>query len=58
MAERKILSASDGMILTDGKTFGTIIFLADGESVDKYREITKSEYENILSAEEDILPGE
>jgi hypothetical protein len=36
------------MVLTNGTNYGTVIFLADGESAYDYREITKSEYEAIL----------
>lgn len=44
--------ADEGKILTDGENFGTTISLAEGESVDKYTEITKEEYEEILADKE------
>lgn len=49
---RTKLTASEGMILTNGEIYGTEIFLAEGMSADGFREITKEEYESIL-AEED-----
>lgn len=43
MNQRKILKASDGMILTDGKNYGKIIYLADGADESVWREITEAE---------------
>lgn len=51
------LTASEGMILTDGVTYGKIIYLADGKSPDDYREITESEYEEIMRQNELIEEG-
>lgn len=45
---RTKLIAGEGMILTNGTNYGTVIFLAQNESAYDYREITKSEYEAIL----------
>lgn len=45
---RTKLIAGEGMVLTNGTNYGTVIFLAEGESAYDYREITKSEYEAIL----------
>lgn len=46
------LYADNGMILTDGKNYGTTISLATGKTEENYYEITKEEYENILAEEE------
>ena len=46
---RTKIIASEGMILTDGKTYGEEIFLADGVSVSDFHEITKAEYGVILA---------
>lgn len=51
------LTASEGMILTDGVTYGKIIYLADGKSPDDYKEITESEYEEIMRENEPIEEG-
>lgn len=42
--ERTVLYASEGMILTNGVTFGKVIYLADGESAESYTEITEAEF--------------
>ena len=48
MKTRQILYAEDGMVLTDGVTYGTVIYLAEGASAKDFREITKEEYEKII----------
>jgi hypothetical protein len=49
---RTKIIASEGMILTNGETYGTEIFLAEGVSADDFREITKAEYEAYLAEQE------
>lgn len=46
------LTASEGMILTDGENYGKIIYLAEGISPDNYHEITEAEYSAILEEED------
>jgi hypothetical protein len=46
------LYADEGMILTDGEHFGTIIHLEVGADASKYHEITREEYEEILKERE------
>ena len=49
------ITADEGMILTDGNTYGKVIFLGEGRSADEFQEITEAEYETILeSMSEDI----
>lgn len=50
--ERKKLTASDGMVLTDGKNYGRIIYLAEGADESAWREITAAEYEEIANSEQ------
>ena len=47
MKERKIY-AKEGKILTDGKTYGKVIFLADGVEAESFHEITEEEYQEFL----------
>lgn len=44
--KRRILTASDGMVLTNGKTYGKIIYLAEGADESGWREIPEEEYIN------------
>ena len=48
MKTRTILYADEGMVITDGEIYGEAIFLAEGQSEDTFREITKQKYEEIL----------
>lgn len=46
------LTASEGMILTDGKSFGKVVFLASGDEGEKWYEISEAEYSEILAEKE------
>ena len=52
MKQRITLYAEEGMVLTDGKHFGTVIHLALDADAEIYREITKEQYESILRERE------
>ena len=52
MKQRITIYADNGKVLTDGKTYGTIIHLADGVSADSFHEITQEEYQAILKEQE------
>lgn len=54
--ERKVLYADEGMIYTDGNTYGSIIYLAENMSEDSFYQIPLSEYE-ALQATEEVLNG-
>lgn len=43
-----ILKASEGMMLTDGKEYGSIIHLGKGRREEEFYEITMEEYEKII----------
>lgn len=49
---RTIITASEGMILTDGAIYGTKIFLAEGRSAEEFHEIPREEYEKIIDEQE------
>lgn len=48
----KELTASEGMILTDGKDFARITRLAEGVDPAKWHEIPEAEYERIMAEKE------
>ena len=48
---RKTLTASDGHILTNGTSFGKIVYLAEGADASEFYEITEEEYEAIIAAQ-------
>ena len=43
--------ATDGMILTNGETYGTEVYLGSGDSPDNWWEITIAEYEQKMEAQ-------
>lgn len=55
MFDRNVLIATEGMVLTDGVTYGTVIYLAEGADASSFREITKEEYEAIIQEQEAVV---
>ena len=49
------LTASDGMILTNGEAYGKEIYLGKHDSPDNWHEITDSEYEAIIASQEEVI---
>ena len=47
------ITASEGMVLTDGDTCSKEIYLGINDSGDNWHEITDAEYEEIMKALED-----
>ena len=52
MTTRQIIYADEGKILTNGESYGAVVFLAQNESVENWYEIDKSEYESILQQQQ------
>lgn len=52
MKTKITLIADEGKILTNGKIYGRMIFLADGTSEEGFYEITEAEYQKILEEQE------
>lgn len=42
-----LLTADDGMVLTNGELYGKMIALGNGDSPDNYHEITEAEYKKM-----------
>ena len=53
MKIRTILSADEGFILTDGTTYGKVIFPAEGDT-SVYREITMEAYYELFPEERPV----
>lgn len=47
-----ILTADDGMYLTNGDTYGKTVILPEGADQNQWREITEEEYAEALKEEE------
>lgn len=50
-----IITASEGMWLTDGESYGKTISLANSVSIENYYEITEEEYEKLQN---NLIEGE
>lgn len=46
---RTKITASEGMVLTNGEAYGTVIFLAENDDADNYYEITREEYDKKMA---------
>ena len=47
-----VLKAEEGYTLTNGETFGKVVYLGINDSEDNWHEITDGEYEEILKSNE------
>ncbi len=47
IVEQIVLTADEGMTLTNGEAFGKVVYLAHNTSPDNWREITDSEAEAL-----------
>lgn len=52
MAERKILRAAEGYVLTDGTSYGKVIYLAEGADESAFYPITEEEYNAMQNSEQ------
>lgn len=52
MQKRTTLIADEGMILTDGKDYASVTYLAVGADESQWYEIPQEEYERIMAEQE------
>lgn len=52
IVEQIVLTADEGMTLTNGETYGKKVFLAHNTTADNWREITDSEAEALQKEKE------
>ncbi len=52
------ITASDGMMLTNGETYSKEIYLGVNDCIDNWHEITDAEYEEIVKAQEEEMKNE
>ena len=50
--EDNILKADEGMTLTNGETFGKVVYLGTNDSVNNWHEITDEEAEALQNIDE------
>lgn len=49
--DEKTIQADVGMVLTNGDTFGSIVYLGTNDSIDNWHEITEEEAERLQNIE-------
>lgn len=52
------LTPSEGMVLTNGETYSTEVYLGCNDNADNWHEITEAEYEAILTEEKALMEKE
>lgn len=55
---RITLTATDGMILTNGKTYGRVIFLGTGDSPDNWQRITEAQAQRMMEEREEAYEAD
>lgn len=53
--EDRVLYADVGKKLTNGNTYGIIVYLSDNDKIENWYEITDEEYQTILAQQEEEL---
>lgn len=52
------LTATEGMVLTNGEAYGKVIYLGCNDKPENWHEITEAEYEKILADEKARMEAE
>lgn len=51
-----MLTADEGMILTNGEVYGKVIALGNGDAPENYREISQADYDAFLAEQAKSAP--
>ncbi len=51
-----MLTADEGMILTNGEVYGKVIALGNGDEPENYREIPQADYDAFLAEQAKLSP--
>lgn len=49
MTDERIITASEGMMLTNGEVYASSVRLGDWDSADNWHEVSKEEYEKKMA---------
>jgi hypothetical protein len=49
----RVLTADEGMVLTNGETYGTTVLLPEGADAAVWREVTEAEAQQAIMTQED-----
>lgn len=53
--EGNIITASEGMVLTNGENYATVARLGDWDSADNWHEVPVAEYEAKMAEQEEMV---
>lgn len=53
--ELRKMTASEGMVLTNGEAYGKEIYLGKNDVPENWHEITDAEYEEVLKQQEELI---
>lgn len=52
MSNERVITASEGMMLTNGDVYASSVRLGDWDSPDNWRKVTVAEYEAVMAERE------
>lgn len=55
MTNERVITASEGHMLTNGEIYASSVRLGDWDSPDNWHEVTKEEYEKKMAEQEEMV---
>ena len=52
IVKQRVLTADEGMVLTNGETFGRTVVLPEGADASAWREVTEAEAQEAITRQE------